>query len=985
MKIAINKNAVNRVEGASAFREIIKTFENVDISIEELGRVVNNGHAFCAQHKNNRKASENFTGAEFLAVDIDHGMTLEHAMASDFVKNYASMLYTTVSHTLEHHRFRIVFELEREITDAEEMKNAYRGISKKFGGDPSCTDACRMFFGSKDSNPTTFGNKLPKNELDDLILFGAESINQHDATNHNGQTQRSVLRSSRTLDEDVMVKDANGNLRRLGDLAPHTSIHCPVHVDHHPSALVVQSQNRVLGVFCSTCATTYFVSNNTPSFNFNYDLRNLDEDYKHYVGPSEDEPLIEWEEAKAHRFTQRYLDIPHVEVPVIFIKSPKGTGKTEYLTKVVQKCKEEKKSVLLIGHRRSLILSSAKRLGLQPYITFIHDAKGDEMIERIDFNGPTSYYAICADSLSKSLDPVRHKYDVVLIDEVEQVLSHLTGDTVEDKRHPTFVWFKHYLDCAKQLYVLDADLNFLTVTSVIDFIKDNSKTYEFFINDWKEREREIALYDNKNHLKYELITSIQRGERCFVCSNSKRQVDQLAGYIEKTFGTQKRVMAITSDNSDTSGIQDFIARINTEILNYDVVLASPSVSTGVDITFPDQASLIDCVYGFFEARVNTHFEFDQQISRVRKPKQVKVWVSPQKFNFETEIEVIKREIKESDRSMMVLLDISPDGTLKYQDNESYLNLYSTVVAIHRASKNNLRYHFTKLKESNGWKVVKIEMDEQATELGKEINRLSKELEEQDRITGILGAKLITRQEYDILEERKDREALSDDEEHAMRRYEIESFYLEDVSEDLIEMDNDGHFRNCVRNYERFYGSHKDMVHLDRAERKTKRDIPDREQRLLWRQTLQDIFNSAGLLGADKRIRTDVVIENDSLDKFAAYCRKDKVKIEIQFEISIRTNIKKNPTQQLGDFLRLLGLKLEMVKTKKKGKKKVYCYNVPNSLVEMLEAIKANRGNSELSKQWNNQRENTTNNRLFGLDNPLETEYQSVKRAFRSRR
>jgi flagellar biosynthesis chaperone FliJ len=364
---------------------------------------------------------------------------------------------------------------------------------------------------------------------------------------------------------------------------------------------------------------------------------------------------------------------------------------------------------------------------------------------------------------------------------------------------------------------------------------------------------------------------------------------------------------------------------------------------------------------------------------------VKVWVSPQKFNFETEIEVIKREIKESDRSMMVLLDINPDGTLKYQDNETYLNLYSTVVAIHRASKNNLRYHFTKLKESNGWKVVEIEMDEEATELGKEINRLSKELEEQDRITGILAAKLITRQEYEILEERKDREALSSDEEHAMRRYEIESFYLEDVSEDLIEMDNDGHFRNCVRNYERFYGSHEDLVHLDRAERKSKRDIPDREQRLLWRQTLQDIFNSAGLLGADKRIRTDVVIEGDSLDQFAAYCHKQKVKIENQFELPIRKGIKKNPTQQLGEFLRLLGLKLEKLKTKRKGKVKVYCYSVPESVVETLEAIKANRGNTELTKQWHRKREDNTDNRLFGSDNPLETEYQSVKRAFRSRR
>lgn len=997
------------MEGKSAFAKITTTFENVDISTEELGRLVNCGHAFCGQHKNKRKASANFTCAGFLAVDIDHGLSLEQAQENEFVQRCAAILYTTPSHTPEHHRFRIVFELERDITDAEEMKNAYRGISKKFGGDPSCTDACRMFYGSKDSNPILLGNKLPNNELKELIQLGKEATNQHDTIKHDGSKQRSVLRSSRTLDEDDPVQDADGNWHKLGDLNPGVSVYCPVHADHHPSAHTVESRHGVLGVHCSTCAVTYFVSNDMPSVDFNYDLRNLDEKYVEYVGPSDNEPLIEVEIAKAQRDNQRYLDLPDFKAQVIFIKSPKGTGKTEYLVEVVRKCKEARKSVLLIGHRRSLILASAKRLGLQPYITFIHDANGKKMLERIDFNDPTNYYAICADSLSSLLKPDRHKYDVVLIDEIEQVLAHITGDTVKDKRHATFLWFRHYLDCNKQLYVLDADLNQLTVNSVCDLLeearlikeerekkkrkkeneneeeyKEAVKTYEFIINDWKDQGREIALYGNKNHLKDELIASLQHGEKCFVCSNSKTQINQLTRYIETKFGKRKRVVAITSENSDTSGIQDFIARINTEILNYDVVLASPSVGTGVDITFPDSASLIDCVYGFFEARINTHFDIDQQISRVRNPKQIKVWISPQKFNFETETEVVKREIKDSDHSMMVLLDINPDGTLKHQETDTYLNLYANVVTMNRASKNNLRYHFMKLKEFNGWKVIEVEKDEEAAERGKEINRKGKELQEQDRITGILAAKLITQQEYDILEQRKEREALSADEEHAMRRYEIESFYLEDVSEDLIKMDDDGYFRKCVRNYERFYGSDDDLARMDRIERKNKRNIPDRKQRLLWRKMLQDIYHSAGLLGADKRIRTDVVIEGDSLDRFVVHCCKHKVKIENIYDIPVRRDIGKKPAQQLGKFINLLGLSLVRQKTKKKGDTKVYCYSVPVLQVERLDAIKAKRDKPELSKRWHKQRENTADNRLFGRDNPLETEFQSVKREFRSR-
>jgi hypothetical protein len=115
------------------------------------------------------------------------------------------------------------------------------------------------------------------------------------------------------------------------------------------------------------------------------------------------------------------------------------------------------------------------------------------------------------------------------------------------------------------------------------------------------------------------------------------------------------------DNSQTADIQTFINRIAERFLDYDAVIVSPAIGTGVDITFPNQQSLIDNVYGFFEARINTHFDIDQQISRVRHLKAIRIWITEQTFNFETDPDVIMREVRNTTKASNQLTGIDPDG------------------------------------------------------------------------------------------------------------------------------------------------------------------------------------------------------------------------------------------------------------------------------------------------------------------------------------
>jgi hypothetical protein len=577
MKLAINRTVVGKPKTADQNKRMTFSYENVDVSLEKFASFVDAGYAFCAQHKDKRRTSGNFICSDFVAVDIDSSLRLEDALANPFIGQYASLIYTTESHTEEAHRFRIVFQTDQTITSAKEMKHAYTGAIVKLGGDQSCTDACRQFYGSSRPNTQLLGNSLPKHALDELIRLGAESTRRIETAGDQSGARASIV-SEVTLDLDTAVTVSDGSVHRLADLPERTAIFCPKHVDNKPSAFTLRSKNGVVGIHCSACKRTYFTSAYMPLYDFNYALTNLDPLAKQVTVIEEHEFVaLEYKRDEGViRLDEKYLPTLQHDTPFVLVRSPKGTGKTKRLEDIVARCKRErgssdgwrvekgkprKKSVLLIGHRQTLIQSVARRLGLVAYFFIWEQERNGKTLERKATNPPTPYYAVCADSLCTLLEPMVHKYEVVLIDEVEQVISHLTSNTLRDRRIETFLFFKHYINRAREVYVLDADLNQLTVETLYALTSDKTKQVMFITNDYRVEDRELYLYENKSHLTNDLIQAIGQGQRCFVVSNSKKFVESLAEVLKETFGDERRILSITSDNSQDSAIQEFLENI----------------------------------------------------------------------------------------------------------------------------------------------------------------------------------------------------------------------------------------------------------------------------------------------------------------------------------------------------------------------------------------------------------------------------------------
>ena len=88
------------------------------------------------------------------------------------MKDHASLIYTTHSHSKDAPKLRIVFALERTITDAIEMRAATRSLALRLSGDGSVVDPARLFYGSKDCKFVVANKGIDNEFLEELIQQG---------------------------------------------------------------------------------------------------------------------------------------------------------------------------------------------------------------------------------------------------------------------------------------------------------------------------------------------------------------------------------------------------------------------------------------------------------------------------------------------------------------------------------------------------------------------------------------------------------------------------------------------------------------------------------------------------------------------------------------------------------------------------------------------------------------------------------------------
>jgi hypothetical protein len=536
--------------------------------------------------------------------------------------------------------------------------------------------------------------------------------------------------------------------------------------------------------------------------------------------------------------------------------------------------------------------------------------------------------------------PPSHHYDVVILDECEQVLGHFLSETIEHRRgggrDRLFIELTRLISKAKHVIALDADLSWLsfeTITSMADPTVPRHLWINYHLP--CEVRKTIQVYESDRHLMAELKQALADKKRCFVAANTKSRIESIHAVIEKEFPTIKQIV-VTSSTSMNEEVKEFINDIKSQAAQYDVILASPSLGTGVDISFPNKAKVIDIVFGFFDAQITNHFEFDQQLARVRDSGGIKVWVSPRRFQLETEFEVVKADLLKGSLYKNLLIGYDEAGEPKYRE-DPFLEMAALIVRQDRASKNNLKKNFIEHRKMQGYEIELIEADEDLEALGSALQRLGKNIAEERYQKALLEADPLTKDEFDDIRERSEADGcVSEAEMWSLRRTRLELFYRQEISQALIEIDDRGRFRAKVDLFESI-DTLKCVNEPFGTEGFNKLSRFVRSKLEIANAILQSLRLTPLL---DKtRFNPEIVFSGMDLDRFVDFVVEHKAVLEDLLRLDIRSDVKEKPVQQLSAVLKLIGLRLEKVNSIKVCGYKLYKYRLdPHALGQMHKIV-----------------------------------------------
>jgi hypothetical protein len=323
------------------------------------------------------------------------------------------------------------------------------------------------------------------------------------------------------------------------------------------------------------------------------------------------------------------LSVRLITAQLIALKSPKGTGKTEFLRLLTDPIlRSGERRVLLITHRVQLGIPTCGRMG----IPFVSELKtfGE---------GSLFGYGLCVDSLHPQsqahFNPQEWKGAWVILDEVQQILWHLlSSSTCEDNRVAIVKTLQELLklviETGGKIILADADLNDISIDFIESLLGCSPERF-ILVNEYKFAEPwNVYKFDGRNPkvMLAQLERKLKAEEKALLCVSSQKEKSKwgstdLEHHFKKKCPDIKilRIDSVTVQNPDHEAC-GCTENLNEIVTKYDLVIASPTIETGVSI----DVQHFDSVW-FIGQGVHTTDGARQHLSRYRPPVPRYVWIA----------------------------------------------------------------------------------------------------------------------------------------------------------------------------------------------------------------------------------------------------------------------------------------------------------------------------------------------------------------------
>ena len=289
----------------------------------------------------------------------------------------------------------------------------------------------------------------------------------------------------------------------------------------------------------------------------------------------------------------------NINFKALCIKSPYGTGKTCAFRELIKKHQYGK--ILFITYRQSLAhsfsLDLKTQFGFENYLDENIDVKNSKRI------------IIQLDSLKRLTSTVNlltqkdriPYYDLVVLDECEGLLSHLSFDKIEQYYIHNIL--TNILKKSKKVLVLDGDLGDRT----LDFITTLDFDYKIYENEYKGTKKHFIFSHNIETFDKHIDDDIKAGKKTVIICMTKTESEK---YYMK-YNEQKYNVII---HNSIEKNKDVLLEVNKKWAEADVLIYSPSVESGVDFNIVNY--FYKC-YATLSNQSTSSRAFFQMLNRVR--------------------------------------------------------------------------------------------------------------------------------------------------------------------------------------------------------------------------------------------------------------------------------------------------------------------------------------------------------------------------------
>uniref|UniRef100_B8HZR1 DUF3854 domain-containing protein n=1 Tax=Cyanothece sp. (strain PCC 7425 / ATCC 29141) TaxID=395961 RepID=B8HZR1_CYAP4 len=624
--------------------------------------------------------------------------------------------------------------------------------------------------------------------------------------------------------------------------------------------------------------------------------------------------------------------LPYPEFGFAFVKSPKGSGKTRALYPLIREATRSGRRVVVITHRIQLGRSICNDLGLD-WIEEMHQSQTQGLLG----------FGLCIDSLHPSsqarFDPQDWRGAIVILDELEQIIWHaLNSQTCYEKRVLILETLKDLIQTVYSSGGLiigqDADLSDVSVNYLMGLVEGPIVNPWVVVNSWKPQNPwEVSFYATPDPapLMAQLEVSIETGA-VFVCVDSQKASSRwgsinVEAYLKEKH-PQKRILRIDSETvadpqHPACGI---VERLNQAVRDYDIVIASPTIGTGVDLTV--QGHFV-AVFGIFQG-TTPDTEARQALARVREGVPRYIWARPfgsgKIGNGSCDYREVARSTTRSiEFNLHLLREFDFDLDRSY--DPITLRTWAKMAARVNSSLWDFREELRRGLAAEGHQVTVLQPGD-CLPSGPVKPALAQiqEQHEQAEAEQIATAE-VTEADYHRLKTKK---AKSSSERSMERKYELQQSYGVEVTPDLVRKDNDGWYARLRLHYYL-------LNDIEAVQQRDLRELQGHLERGNQKLALQDVrllgaqveaLRSLGLpelMRAGREIRGSDPLVQQLAVLAIEYARDLKTVLNLTFTDTM------TPIQIVQALLSKLGLKLKYLKQERlpdDTRERVYQYEIP---------------------------------------------------------